>query len=213
MTGCLSHLKRSSAAAQRVPPLLLAAFTDAKLLQQHQSCSTMAPPPQSQRSVGVAPMIKNRNPMNLEKMRIGFKPSGFPSERRNRNYWNSLDLSMSNNHATATVTHWTGRRVCSASTQEWAIRKFLYNFNDSAALKCVGTIIGLRCLETGITEVCLQLAPEDLNKDRMGNFVKAIKETGLILEEPPQYKPFDPHADLDDDKKVVPIKPWEVLED
>jgi len=120
---------------------------------------------------------------------------------------------MTANHTTATVTHWTGRRVCSASTKEWAIRKFLYNYNDNAALKCVGSIIGQRCLETGITEVCLQLAPEDLKKERMGNFVKAIRETGLILEEPSQYKPYDPHAELHDLKKIVPIKPWEVLDD
>ena len=45
-------------------------------------------------------------------------------------------------HVTATVTHWTGRTVCSASTKEWAIRKFLYNYTDNAALKCVAKIIG-----------------------------------------------------------------------
>ena len=42
----------------------------------------------------VAPQIRNRNPMNLEKMTIGYKPNGFPMERRNRNYWNALDLSI-----------------------------------------------------------------------------------------------------------------------
>ena len=40
----------------------------------------------------VAPQIKNRNPMNLEKMRIGHKPSGYDIERRKRSYWNRLDL-------------------------------------------------------------------------------------------------------------------------
>ena len=80
--------------------------------------------------------------MNLEKMTIGYKPSGFPMERRKRNYWNTLDLSISSQHATATVTHWTGRTVCMASTKEWAIRKFLYNYTDNAALKCVGKVIG-----------------------------------------------------------------------
>merc|ERR1711973_782629 len=160
----------------------------------------------------VRPMIKNRNPMNLEKMRIGFKPSGFPTEKRNRNYWNSLDLELSNHHTTATVTHWTGRKVCSASTKEWAIRKFLYNYTDSAALKCVGAVVGQRCLETGITEVTLQIEPKDLEKDRMANFVQAIKDTGLILEEPDQYKPLNPHADLHDVSKVPPAKPWEIVD-
>ena len=110
-------------------------------------------------------------------MTIGYKPNGFPMERRNRNYWNALDLSITvrsyafisrnvilqnfnvsmfydsfhsfiifqSQHVTATVTHWTGRTVCSASTKEWAIRKFLYNYTDNAALKCVAKIIG-KCL-------------------------------------------------------------------
>jgi hypothetical protein len=40
------------------------------------------------------------------------------------------------------VTHWTGRPVCSASTQEWAIKKFLYNYTDVAAVTIVGKVIG-----------------------------------------------------------------------
>jgi hypothetical protein len=40
----------------------------------------------------VATHILNRNPMNLEKMRIGRKPTGFPLERLDRSYWNKLDL-------------------------------------------------------------------------------------------------------------------------
>ena len=103
-------------------------------------------------------------------------------------------------------------QVCSASTKEWAIRKFLYNYNDGAALKCVGTVLGQRCLETGITEVTLQLEPEDLKKDRMANFVQAIKDTGLILQEPDQYKPHNPHKNLHDVSKIPPVKPWEVVD-
>ena len=102
--------------------------------------------------------------------------------------------------------------MASASTKEWAIRKFLYNYTDSAALKCVGTVVGKRCLETGISEVTLQLKDDDLTKDRMANFVEAIKATGLILEEPDQYQPFNPHADLHDVAKVPPVKPWEIVD-
>ena len=90
----------------------------------------------------VAPVIKNRNPMNLEKMRIGFKPKGFGADRAKKEYWNALELSITSNHTTATVTHWTGRKVCSASTKEWAIEKFLYNKTDTAALKIVGKVLG-----------------------------------------------------------------------
>ena len=90
----------------------------------------------------VAPTLRNRNPMNLEKMRIGYKPTGFLADKRNREHWNALELSITGSHTIATVTHWTGRRVCSASTKEWAIQKFLYNYTDLAALKIVGQVIG-----------------------------------------------------------------------
>ena len=65
----------------------------------------------------VAPRVRNKNPMNLEKMLIGKKPRGWDLENRSRKYWNKLELEISNNHTTATVTHWTGRMVARASTQ------------------------------------------------------------------------------------------------
>merc|ERR1719333_1545830 len=83
--------------------------------------------------------------MNLEKMLIGKKPRGWELENRSRNYWNKLELEISNNHTTAIVTHWTGRMVARASTQEWSIRQFLYNMTDQAALKVVGQVISQRC--------------------------------------------------------------------
>lgn len=82
--------------------------------------------------------------MNLEKMRIAYKPKGFELDKGNRSYWNALELSLSKNpaHATATVKHWTGRTICKASTREWAIEKFLYNNTDLAAVKIVGKVLG-----------------------------------------------------------------------
>ena len=128
----------------------------------------------------VTPSIRNRNPMNLEKMRIGksnkfmtedtiidiqswnnfwiksigslsyrfchvsgYKPSGFPADKGSRNYWNALTLSCGGKHTQATVTHWTGRTVCSASTKEWAIAKFLYSNTDVAAVTAVGKVLGM----------------------------------------------------------------------
>ncbi len=105
----------------------------------------------------VATHLRNRNPMNLERMRIARKPSGFPLERRDREFWNRLDLSLSQQHTTAQVTHWSGRTVCEASTREWAIRRFLYNNTDAAAVQAVGRVIGQRCIETGVCEVYLKV--------------------------------------------------------
>ena len=36
----------------------------------------------------VSTHVRNRNPMNLEKMLIGRKPQGFTLEKKKRNYWN-----------------------------------------------------------------------------------------------------------------------------
>lgn len=104
----------------------------------------------------VAPRIKNRNPMNLEKMRIGYKPTGFLADKGKRNYWNGLTLSISGQHTTASVKHWSGRKVCSASTREWAIHKFLYSNTDIAAVKIVAKVLGN--IETLTMEItCHQL--------------------------------------------------------
>lgn len=92
----------------------------------------------------VSPTVRNRNPLNLEKMRIGYKPQGFLGDKGTRRYWNALSLNISPNpvHTTAKVSHWTGRVICSASTKEWAIQKFLYNNADLAAVKIVGKVLG-----------------------------------------------------------------------
>ena len=90
----------------------------------------------------VSPTFRNRNPMNLEKMRIAPKPEGFEGDLGKRNFWNGLNLSISANHTSASVTHWTGRKVCSASTKEWPIQKFLYSNSDLAAVKIVGKVLG-----------------------------------------------------------------------
>ncbi len=52
----------------------------------------------------VATHVRNRNPMNLERMRIGQKPKGFELDRKEVHYWNKLELSISQQHTTAEVS-------------------------------------------------------------------------------------------------------------
>merc|ERR1711988_1405071 len=137
----------------------------------------------------VTPRVRNKNPMNLEKMLIGKKPRGWDLENRSRNYWNKLELEISNNHTTAVVTHWTGRVVAKASTQEWSIRQFLYNLTDQAALKVVGQVISQMCLETGVNEVHLEVSQEDREKEKMVKFIEVIESSGLSLKEAEVYMP------------------------
>jgi large subunit ribosomal protein L18 len=86
------------------------------------------------------------------------------------------------------VTHWTGRTVCEASTSEWALRKFLHSCTDAAAVQVVASVLAQRCLETGVSEVFLQLSEEDTDKERMRNFVDAILSSGLVVGEGPEYR-------------------------
>ena len=160
----------------------------------------------------VAPRMKNRNPMNLEKMLIGAKPEGWSLEKKPRRYWNKLELEISNAHTTAVVTHWTGRVVARASTQEWSIRQFLYNLTDQAALKVVGQVISQRCLETGVSEMVLLVDKEERQKEKMVKFISVIEESGLSLTEPEQYKPTSRHMTHTWTVPKSKVQPWKVLE-
>merc|ERR1719369_1742728 len=126
-------------------------------------------------------------------MLIGKKPRGWGLENKPKCFWNKLELEISNSHTTAVVTHWTGRLVAKASTQEWPIRQFLYNLTDQAALKVVGQVISQRCLETGVSEVYLEVDQEDRDKEKMIKFVQVIEESGLSLSEPDQYRSSNVH--------------------
>merc|ERR1719391_1161879 len=150
--------------------------------------------------------------MNLEKMRIGKKPRGFQLEQKTRHYWNKLELEISNNHTTAVVTHWTGRVVAKASTQEWSIGQFLYNLTDGAALKVVGQVISQRCLETGVSEVYLDVSEEDKVKEKMVKFIDVIEQSGLSLSEAAVYMPTNPHISTPRNIQPKRVKPWTVLE-
>lgn len=160
----------------------------------------------------ISPRIRNRNPMNLERMGVGYKPQGFPMEREPRNYWNRMFLSVKNRHTTARVVHWSGRLVAEASTREWAIAKFLYNYTDVAALETVAKAIGQRCLETGLHEVYLAIDPESMEKEKMRTFLEAIKGSGIVLRERSQYLQYEPFRHLGG-YKIKQVKPWEIIDE
>ena len=54
-----------------------------------------------------------------------------------------------------------------------------------------------------------------MKKERMKTFVESIRNTGLILEEPEQYKPYNPHYIHNRDLKMknVPVKPWTIIDE
>ncbi|ENN71560.1 39S ribosomal protein L18, mitochondrial-like [Dendroctonus ponderosae] len=153
----------------------------------------------------LAPVFVNRNPRNLERLRIGYKPDGYHVDNPGRNYWHKLNLEVSSKYVTATVNHFENGEVLRASTCEWCIKKFLYSAKDTSAYINLGRILGMRCLQTGLTEISCYITPRN-ETDKVALFLKALQESGVELKEPPQYKapyPWDQHR---------PEKPWEVVE-
>ena len=61
----------------------------------------------------------------------------------------------------------------------------------------------------------MQKIAEDMKKERMKTFVESIRNTGLILEEPEQYKPDNPYYIQKGDLKMkyVPVKPWTIIDE
>ena len=96
--------------------------------------------------------------------------------------------------------------------QEWSIRQFLYNLTDQAALKVVGQVISQRCLETGVSEVHLEISKEDKEKEKMIKFIEVIESSGISLKEAPVYMPTNPHISNHRTIQQKKVKPWTVLE-
>ncbi|XP_063220685.1 large ribosomal subunit protein uL18m [Bacillus rossius redtenbacheri] len=147
----------------------------------------------------------NRNPRNLERLRIAYKCGGYHLEKPGRDFWHKLLLSQTKRCVKAEIVHQSGSTVVSASTAEWAIKQFLYSTVDSAAYQNLGRVLAERCLETGLTEVRCDLHPEPGSK--VAAFLANVEEGGVTLSEPAR---FLPHRPWDDGR---PDKPWAVVEE
>ena len=74
-------------------------------------------------------------------------------------------------------------------------------------------ISGVRCLETGITEVRLNVDAEAMEKDKMKTFVEEVRNTGLMLREPREYYPNNPFYGNEATSQGARIKPWEIVDE
>ncbi|OXA62374.1 39S ribosomal protein L18, mitochondrial [Folsomia candida] len=152
--------------------------------------------------------VSNRNPRNLEKLRIAEKISGWDLEKEGRSYWNKLTIELTGRHITAKVVHVLGQIPVSASTNEWCIKKFLYNTRDSVSAKTIGQVLAHRCLQVGITELSCYLSEEDRKKEKISLIIGALEDGGVTLEEPGQIEiPWSLNY------PTMPEKSWEVHED
>ncbi|XP_049802321.1 39S ribosomal protein L18, mitochondrial [Schistocerca nitens] len=152
----------------------------------------------------ITSMFYNRNPRNLERLRIAYKPRGYGLEAPGREYWHRLSLEQKNRYVVASIVHNTGVIAVTASTAENAIRRHLYRPTDVSAYHNLGRVLAQRCLESGIAEIYSSLSPDQ--GEKVAAFVGALEAAGISLAEPKRFfapRPWDMHRKE---------KPWEVTE-
>ncbi|XP_015122154.1 39S ribosomal protein L18, mitochondrial [Diachasma alloeum] len=148
--------------------------------------------------------VSNRNPRNLELLRIARKPDGYHLERVSRKFWHELIITRGVKHVEVHIEHIENGPVITASTKEWSLKKRLYSYQDSSAYMNIGRVLAERCIESGI--FAIHVNPHMPKGGKIDLLLSKLEEGGVALVEPPVYK--NPHPwDLE-----RPEKPWDVIE-
>ncbi|XP_020294906.1 39S ribosomal protein L18, mitochondrial [Pseudomyrmex gracilis] len=147
--------------------------------------------------------IVNRNPRNLERLRIARKPQGYHLEVPGHSYWHKLFVTKKPRYIVAEVHHFKNGPVITVSSNEWALKKQLYRGTDGSAYINVARLLALRCLEAGICEMEVN---SDLKGEKCELLLKELENGGIILTEPLVYK-YPNSWD-----RYRPEKPWEIHE-
>ncbi|KZC04544.1 PREDICTED: 39S ribosomal protein L18, mitochondrial [Dufourea novaeangliae] len=129
--------------------------------------------------------IRNRNPRNLERLRIARRPIGYALEKPGFAYWHKLTVKETRHYVSAEVRHFENGPVITASTQEWGFKKQLYRLKDTTSYINLARVIAQRCLECGINEVYIE--KQNISGEKEILFMEEVEKNGVILEEPKRY--------------------------
>ncbi|OQV12224.1 putative 39S ribosomal protein L18, mitochondrial [Hypsibius exemplaris] len=145
----------------------------------------------------VNPEFFNRNPRNLEMMNLAVRRTGWGLEAGRKDFHNKILFERTPFHTRASVLHASGRTVVSASTEEFAIAKFLYRTTDISAAKNIGRVLARRMLETGIVAALCDFGEEERKGNRVAVFLESLTESGIQLEEGARIKTPNPYGSLE----------------
>ncbi|XP_078039150.1 mitochondrial ribosomal protein L18 isoform X2 [Augochlora pura] len=148
--------------------------------------------------------VRNRNPRNLERLRIARKPIGYVLDKPGHSYWHKLIVTKHPRYITAEICHFENGPIITASSQEWGLYKQLYRGTDTAAFINIGRVLAQRCLESGIVEIYFDKEREPGEKKEL--MVKEMENYGIQLTEPPRYRHWMQAARYRDEK------PWDTFE-
>ncbi|NP_001070798.1 large ribosomal subunit protein uL18m [Danio rerio] len=129
----------------------------------------------------------NRNPRNLEQMALAVKDRGWATVWPSRKYYHRLVLRRTQKHTTAEVYSCDSTDpVLSCSTTEWALKRQLGSMRSVAACRAVGEVLAQRCCGAGITRLYYREVPWMFRSKANQSFWRAMKEGGVVLNEPKQ---------------------------
>ncbi|XP_006609517.1 39S ribosomal protein L18, mitochondrial [Apis dorsata] len=148
--------------------------------------------------------IINRNPRNLERLRIARKPIGYVLDTRKITFWHKLEIYSTQRNIITEIHHFENGPIITVSSKEWGIKKQLFSTHDATAYKFVGRVLAQRCLESGISEIYVNDSIVIGNKVQL--LLDTLSECGICLKEPERYKVPKPGI------FVHPEKPWETYE-
>uniref|UniRef100_T1IXE3 Large ribosomal subunit protein uL18m n=1 Tax=Strigamia maritima TaxID=126957 RepID=T1IXE3_STRMM len=131
--------------------------------------------------------VINRNPRNLQQLRLERKPRGWHLERPTRKYWNKLFFSATSRRVSAKVQHNNGQIIVQASSVEPCIIQYLESVSDKRAAETVAMVLADRCLMAGILHVHISYTETELRKEKLKLFLDTFQKSGVSLKEPPQY--------------------------
>ncbi|KAI6205380.1 hypothetical protein M3Y94_00785700 [Aphelenchoides besseyi] len=130
----------------------------------------------------------NRNPRNLEFLRLKRRPTGyeFEADRNHRNNFYMAVLNTTKNSTEGLVVHHVDGVVIEASAHEPGILSQLHGPADANAALNVGRVLAKRCVDAGITN-CIPGASTDAieRSKRKTAFFNALRDNGVKLEEEP----------------------------
>lgn len=151
----------------------------------------------------------NRNPRNLEMLRIAKKPAGYDMDADRKCFWYRLEFRQVGRQVQAAVRHHTGAVVLTASSGEWPLQSRLPSISNVVAAATVGQVIARRCLEAGFTEMTTQLFTSAKSSQKTNVFLQAVESGGVRLQEDFQIH----ETDLFEWADEQPTRPWEVPEE
>ncbi|XP_068228228.1 large ribosomal subunit protein uL18m [Palaemon carinicauda] len=157
----------------------------------------------------INPEFVNRNPRNMEMLRIARKPQGYALDTPTNHYWYRLLFEQTHKFITGKVEHYTGTVVVSASTKEWAIKQHLHSNADVSAAENIGRILAHRCLQSGISEVYTDLGKSAESSEKLRRFMAAVEDGGICMKEPEYIGSHDMYRW----KRYLPTLPWHILEE